>query len=107
MLAACAQQLAGLPALFVGVRCPIEEIMRRRNDGQPGREGTYAIGTADDPVPLPGQRRQTEVHSVGAYDLEADTSVADPGACARTVATRLRGGAAGPAVARPAGPGAP
>src|SRR5258708_5594326 len=107
MLAACAQQLAGLPALFVGVRCPIEEIMRRRNDGQPGREGTYAIGTADDPVPLPVQRWQTEVHSVGPYDLEVDTSVADPGACAAMIAARLREGPRGTAFERLASPGAP
>src|SRR5256714_14009787 len=39
MLADSARRLAGLPVLFVGVRCPIEVVMRRRNAGQVGREG--------------------------------------------------------------------
>ena len=41
----CARRLAGLPVLFVGVRCPIEEIMQRRNEAGPGRG--YAVGTED------------------------------------------------------------
>src|SRR5258706_12182300 len=38
-----ARRLSGLPALFVGVRCPIDVIMQRRNAGQLGREGEYAV----------------------------------------------------------------
>ncbi|MGN6378810.1 MAG: phosphotransferase-like protein, partial [Gaiellales bacterium] len=30
ILAACARRLAGLPAILVGVRCPIDEILKRR-----------------------------------------------------------------------------
>src|SRR6266487_3446210 len=32
-----ARRLTGLPVLFVGVRCPIDVIMQRRNAGQIGR----------------------------------------------------------------------
>jgi len=92
ILAACAKRLDGLPVLFVGVRCPIEVIMERRNAGQPGREGSYATGTTEDPVPLPVHRWQTAVHSVGPYDLEVDTSLLDPVACAQVIRRRLDDG---------------
>lgn len=95
ILRTCAKIVAELPVLFVGVRCPIEEVMRRRNAGQPGREGQYAVGTADDPVPLPVRRWQDGVASVGPYDLEVDTSLLDPTACAAVIAERLRAGPPG------------
>jgi chloramphenicol 3-O phosphotransferase len=74
VLAECARRLEGLPVLFVGVRCPIEVVMKRRNDGQSGREGEYAVGSASDPIPAPVQRWQDQVHVPGIYDLEFDTS---------------------------------
>ena len=37
ILTGCARRLAGLPVLFVGVRCPLEVIMARRNAGQIGQ----------------------------------------------------------------------
>jgi chloramphenicol 3-O phosphotransferase len=92
ILADCARIVAGLPVLFVGVRCPIEEIMRRRNAGQAGREGHYAVGTAADPIPAPVQRWQAAVESVGPFDLEVDTSRLDPAACAEVIRMRLRDG---------------
>ncbi|HEV2010400.1 MAG TPA: chloramphenicol phosphotransferase [Candidatus Limnocylindria bacterium] len=88
-LAECARLLDGLPVLFVGVRCPIEVIMERRTAEPPGRAGDYVSGTPDDPVPLPVQRWQREVHSVGPYDLEVDTSVLDPAGCAEAIRRRL------------------
>jgi chloramphenicol 3-O phosphotransferase len=100
ILAQCASVVRGLPVLFVGVRCPIEEIMRRRNAGQPGREGGYAVGTPDDPIPLPVRRWQDGVASVGPYDLEVDTSVLDAAACADTIRRRLRDGPPPTAFAR-------
>jgi chloramphenicol 3-O phosphotransferase len=100
VLADCARRLAGLPVLFVGVRCPIETIMERRQAGQPGREDVYVTGTDDDPIPLPVRRWQTEVHSVGPYDLEVDTSTLDPAACAAAIQERLRDGPPGSAFAR-------
>jgi len=103
ILADCATIVAGFPVLFVGVRCPIEEIMRRRNAGQPGREGQYAVGTADEPIPAPVRRWQAGVESVGPYDLEVDTSRLDPGACADLIRRRLLDGPPGRAFAELAG----
>jgi chloramphenicol 3-O phosphotransferase len=95
ILSDCAQRLAGLPVLFVGVRCPIEEIMKRRN--QAGREGGYVAGTDDDPVPPPVALWQEEVHKPGIYDLEVDTSLLSPQGCAEVIRQRLAEGPPGTA----------
>lgn len=92
ILGDCARRLAGLSALFVGVRCPIEVIMQRRNAGQPGREGVYTVGTPEDPIPAPARRWQEEVHIPGIYDLEVDTSVLNPLECAEAIRAHLEGG---------------
>jgi chloramphenicol 3-O phosphotransferase len=89
ILVDCARRLAGLPVLFVGVRCPIELIMARRNAGQSGREGQYVTGSADEPVPAPVLRWQREVHIPGVYDLEVDTSLLTPEQCAAAIRRRL------------------
>jgi chloramphenicol 3-O phosphotransferase len=89
----CARRVADLPALLVGVRCPIEEIMRRRNEGEPGREGEYAVGSADAPVPPPVALWQERVHVPGIYDLEVDTSHLSPDECAAAIRRRLEEGA--------------
>jgi len=78
ILADSARRLAGLPVLFVGVRCPIEVIMDRRNAGQVGREGQYATGLQGEPTPAPVLRWQRDVHHPGIYDLEVDTSLLSP-----------------------------
>jgi chloramphenicol 3-O phosphotransferase len=88
----CARRLAGLPVLFVGVRCPIEVIMARRNAGQAGRANTYLTGSAIDPVPEPVRRWQREVHIPGVYDLEVDTSRLTPVECAAAIHQRLDDG---------------
>lgn len=85
----CARRLAGLPVLFVGVRCPIEIIMERRNQGQAGRTGLYATGTPDEPIPAPVLLWQSEVHKPGIYDLEVDTSELSPEACAGRIRQKL------------------
>lgn len=100
ILPECARRLAGLPVLFVGVRCPLEVIMERRNAGQPGRERHYLAGTADDPVPEPVRRWQQAVHQPGIYDLEVDTSMLSPAECAALIAQRLGDGPRGEAFAR-------
>ena len=92
VLVDCARRIEGLPALFVGVRCPIATIMQRRNAGQPGREGGYVTGTADDPIPEPVRRWQAAVHVPGIYDLELDTSTLTPEECANTIRRRLAEG---------------
>jgi chloramphenicol 3-O phosphotransferase len=87
ILADCARRLDGLPALLVGVRCPIEVVMERRNASAPG---AYATGTRDEPVPLPVERWQRDVHVPGVYDLEVDTSVSSPAECALAIERRLQ-----------------
>ncbi len=76
----CARRLSGLPVLFVGVRCPIEIIMERRRT-----TGCDAGSSADAPVPRPVHLWQQEVHIPGIYDLEVDTSVLSPEACAAMI----------------------
>jgi chloramphenicol 3-O phosphotransferase len=86
-LADCARRLAGLPALLVGVRCPIDIIMQRRAASEAGRG--YVTGSSDDPIPLPVRLWQEAVHRPGIYDLEVDTSVLSPEQCAHTIRQRL------------------
>ena len=85
----CARRLAGLPVLFVGVRCSIEEIMRRRNAGQAGRATRYETSTAEEPVPATVLRFQEAVHIPGLYDFEVDTSKSPPVECAELIRKRL------------------
>ncbi|RWC34364.1 chloramphenicol phosphotransferase [Mesorhizobium sp.] len=92
ILADCACRLAGLPALFVGVRCPIEIIMERR--AASAADKGYVTGSPDDPVPLPVRLWQEEVHRPGVYDLEVDTSLLSPAQCADTIRRRLKQGIA-------------
>jgi chloramphenicol 3-O phosphotransferase len=87
ILADCARRLNGLPVLFVGVRCPIEIIMERR------RSTGWDVGrSADAPVPHPVRLWQREVHIPGIYDLEVDTSVRSPSACAELIREHLEHG---------------
>jgi chloramphenicol 3-O phosphotransferase len=90
ILADCARRLDGLPVLFVGVQCPIEVIMRRRAESEPGN---YVVGTAEEAVPAPVRRWQERVHGGWAYDMEVDTSLMDPGDCAAAIRRRLEEGA--------------
>ncbi len=89
ILADCARRLAGLPAFLVGVRCPLPAIMQRRRAAAPGREGLYATAPEGAPVPEPVLAWQRAVHDPGIYDLELDTSVLSPEACAKAIGGRL------------------
>jgi chloramphenicol 3-O phosphotransferase len=100
ILEASARQLDGLEVLFVGVRCPIEVIMARREASKAQGEDHYVIGSADDPVPEPVRRWQDEVHRPGIYDLEVDTSILTPEECAAEIGRRLRDGPPGDAFTR-------
>lgn len=93
LVADCARRLRGLPVLFVGVRCPADIIMARR---AAGGEGLYLTGTHDDPVPAPVRRWQDEVHMPAIYDLEVDSSVLSPQACAAAIWDAQRPGAPPP-----------
>jgi chloramphenicol 3-O phosphotransferase len=78
----CARRLSGLPALLVGVRCPIEVVMERRR-------ATWGIDPTDGTVPPPVSLWQQAVHLPGIYDLEVDTSTLSPEACADAIRQRL------------------
>jgi chloramphenicol 3-O phosphotransferase len=82
ILADAARRLAGLPVLFVGVKCPIETIMARRNANPNG----YVAG---DGVPEPVRRWQVAVHMPGIYDLEVDTSAMSAEQCADAIREAL------------------
>ncbi|WP_077326362.1 chloramphenicol phosphotransferase CPT family protein [Virgibacillus siamensis] len=82
----CARILNGLPVLFVGIHCPIEEIMKRRID-------TWKVGyTENGLIPVPVKRWQHYVHVPGIYDLEVDTSVMTAEECANLIHQRLEKG---------------
>lgn len=79
----CARRLRGLPTWFVGVRCPLEIIMERRR-------ATWGAGSAaDDAIPAPVRLWQQAVHTPGTYDLEVDTSLLSPEACAAAIRQHL------------------
>ncbi len=78
----CARRLRELPVLFVGVRCPIDTIVERRQQTWNPERGL------DDHM----RRWQREVHILGIYDLEVDTSQLTPQECAAKVRRRLRDG---------------
>jgi chloramphenicol 3-O phosphotransferase len=83
ILPACARLLSGLPALFVGVRCPIDVVVARRL-------ATWGKGYAEDgSIPKPVSLFQHDVHVPGIYDLEVDTSVLDPKSCAERIRQRM------------------
>jgi len=90
----CARRLAGLPALFVGVRAPIETIMERRATPELGRD--YLSAPADEPIPPPFLLWQTAVHVHGAYDLEVDTSKLSAVECAERIRHALAAGVSPP-----------
>ncbi len=85
-----ARAVAGLPAYLIGVRCPLEEIMTRRDAGEAGRE--YVTSTEAGKAPDVVLRWQREVHRPGIYDAEVDTSVLGPAACAEVIRRRLASG---------------
>jgi chloramphenicol 3-O phosphotransferase len=93
VLGDCARRLAGLAVLFVGVRCPLDVIMTRRNES----------GGPDGPVPTPVLLWREEVHKPGIYDLEVDTSLLSPRDCAEVIRRRLAEGPPGTAFQKLAG----
>ncbi|MEM7446087.1 MAG: chloramphenicol phosphotransferase [Pseudomonadota bacterium] len=92
ILPSCARLLDGLPALFVGVRCPVDVIMARRMAARIEGGTPYVVGNEDEPVPAPVRRWQTAVHQPGIYDLDVDTSILTPQQCAAEISRRLANG---------------
>jgi chloramphenicol 3-O phosphotransferase len=74
-----AERLAGHEVLFVGVRCPLEVVVRREAER---RDRTIGQAAAQLDV----------VHRAGGYDLEVDTSLLAADAAAERIAARLAGG---------------
>jgi chloramphenicol 3-O phosphotransferase len=89
ILSDSARRLVELPVLFVGVHCPIEVIMERRRDSEPGR---YVVAQVSDAIPAPVLLWQDHVHEQWTYDLEVDTSVQSPQQCAAAIRRRLDSG---------------
>ena len=59
------------------------------------RRATWQVGNADDgSVPRAVRLWQQAVHVPGIYDLEVDTSVLSPEACAGAIQSRLKDGPA-------------
>lgn len=75
----CATLFGDLPALLIGIRCPLE-VLEQREKGRQER--------------TPGQARAQFdlVHAHGIYDLEVDTSVSSPEQCALAIKKRLQEG---------------
>ncbi len=78
------RRLSGMPVLLVGVHCPIDVIMARRNADSHG--GFYETG---DVAPLT-VTRWSAVHEPGIYDLELDSSKLSPEESAAGIATLLQ-----------------
>ena len=71
-----ASALAGLPVVWVGVRCD-PEVAAAREHGRPDRVDGMA------------RLQATRVHEGVIYDLAVDTSAASAADCARTIASHL------------------
>jgi chloramphenicol 3-O phosphotransferase len=90
VLVDCARRVQELPALFVGVRCPLDVVIQRRDATWPGwREGLPTVSTVEGEIPEPALRWQEEVHRPGIYDLEVDTSILSPAQCTAAILARL------------------
>jgi len=94
LLPRCSRVLGDLPVLLVGVRCPLDVVMQRR-------EATWGHAyEADGSVPEPIQRWQHDAHRPGVYDLEIDTSQVSPEQAAITIGLRLAEKPRGDAIKR-------
>ncbi|MEV4018450.1 AAA family ATPase [Nonomuraea angiospora] len=65
----------GIPVLFVGIRCPLEEVEQRERRRTDRRTSAPQL---DEPV-----------HAHGCYDLEVDTSVQKPADVAKLIIAAL------------------
>jgi chloramphenicol 3-O phosphotransferase len=91
ILPVVAREMRALPAYFVGVRCPVEVVMARRDAGGAGG-ARYVTTEPGGAVPDVVHRWERAVHDPGIYDLEVDTSMLSPEAGAEAIRRRLRSG---------------
>ena len=87
-----ARQLMGLPVVFVGVRCPLPVVMERRRATWGAPTATAGGTSPDGTAPTQVRLWQEAVHLPGIYDLEVDTSVLSPEACAELIRRRIDNG---------------
>jgi chloramphenicol 3-O phosphotransferase len=78
-LADAARRFADRRAYFIGVRCPLP-VLEQRERARKDR----TLGQA--------RAQHALVHAHGVYDLEIDTSIDSPEACARQIRTRVEAG---------------
>ncbi len=88
----CARRLKGLPALFVGIHCPLDAILARRRQQVAGRETLYASAAEGEPPPAPVLLWQEAVHAHGLYDLTIDTSTVTPDEAATLILAAFAAG---------------
>lgn len=86
ILSRAVKTIGPLRPLFVGIDCPIEEIMRRRNATPNGGLVSYLGGETP---PAPVLRWQDAVHAGKSYDLRLDMSMLSPSEGAAEVAQLL------------------
>ena len=87
-----ARRLEETPAYLVGVRCPLEVIMVRRDEAVSEGSARYLTTSPGGSVPDPVMRWQEAVHQPGIYDVEVDTSVASSAECAAIIRQRVEQG---------------
>jgi len=92
ILTRSASVLHDLPVYFVGVRCPVEVIMARRDADPGGRGGRYVTSEPDGSIPDVILRWERAVHDPGTYDLEVDTSTSSAQMCAAAILRRISEG---------------
>jgi len=85
VLSDAASRLRGLPVLFVGVRCPIDVIMARRDAVEQSPDQAYATSGPQGEVPAAVLLWDEEVHRGKSYDLEVDTSRLSPSRAAAAI----------------------
>ncbi len=90
VLGRCALRLKGLDVLFVGVRCPLDVVWRRRE-----RTWGQNRATAEDELVRAVARWQDAVHAHVSYDMEVDTSTLTAAQSADHILARLDDGPPG------------
>jgi chloramphenicol 3-O phosphotransferase len=75
----CARLFADLPAWFVGVRCPLDVVVRRERE-----RGDRTLGEAEKQFPL--------VHRYAIYDFEVDTSAVSAEQAAASIREHIEQG---------------
>jgi chloramphenicol 3-O phosphotransferase len=76
-LSEAARMLGGATAWLVGVRCPVDTVVARRQE-------TGMVAPRE-----MVERWEREVHRLGIYDLEVDTSVSNPTECVEQIRALL------------------